>query len=303
MAMFHLHQLPENERISAFCRAVGAKSCLSAVRIHAKRVLIEYGKTTPAFDAWDLCELHGIEVQITDLSGCDARLLPVRGGYIAEIHSGHSRERQSFSLCHELGHTLFDRASGKSMECDLSLSGCESKLEERLCEQIASELLMPRRIFTNEAVIRKPGWDALCEIADIFRVSKEAAINRIQDLDIWKCLVMMLRSITTYPEQEKFELEWAQPSASLRQNVLGIHLLTQTIIGGIHSGAVQVTRITKEPCEVDLGLSTPLLLSGHSFAVGGTRFLRLMVVKPQLNPGLDITSCPARGEQASLFIG
>src|SRR5579859_7679124 len=97
---------PVNERISAFCHAVEVESCWSAARIHAERVLAEYGKTAPPIDAWELCALHGIEVQFASLSGCDARLLPVRGGYIAEVDREHSRGRQSFSLCHEMGHVL-----------------------------------------------------------------------------------------------------------------------------------------------------------------------------------------------------
>jgi hypothetical protein len=226
--------------------------------------------------------------------------LPITGGYIAEVHSGDRRDRQSFSLCHELGHTLFDNGSTGSSKCDLSGSGSENKLEERLCDSIASELLMPKDVFTKEVQDREASWNELCKIARTFQVSKEAAINRIRDLDIWHCILIMLHRTVTDTGHEKFELKGYEPSRSLALNVVGTGFLVYTVVEYLNSGGGQAFRM-KNSYQASLGLSTPLLLSGHYFEAEGGRFARLLVTISQsrLRQGSD--SCMSRSKQLSFY--
>ncbi len=300
--MLHTHPPQNTERIRAFCQSAGVEYCWRAALIHVERILIEYGKATPPYDAWEICALRGIEVQTTYLDGCDARLLPVRGGYIAEVHSEHSRGRQSFSLCHELGHTLFDDASRGRVECDSSTFGCRDKLEESICDFIASELLMPRDIFAAEVGKRIPSWNEVCGLAGTFQVSKEAAINRIRGLDLWECVYVTLGPIVMKGDLETFALKSVHPCRSLEQHPIGTAYLVYRVIEWLHSEKQPIFR-TEGPSEVDLGLSTHVLLSGQYFSVGGMRFARLLVVKSQPSSILGSGTRMKCGEQLSLFNG
>jgi hypothetical protein len=292
-----------NERINAFCRAAGVESCWSAVRVHAEQILADYEKTAPPFDAWELCRLRGIRVQTARLRGCDARLLPIPGGYIAEVHSGHRRERQSFSLCHELGHTLFYNGSIENSECDVSASSREAKLEERLCDSIASELLMPRKVFTEEVAKREPSWGALTDVAGTFQVSIEAAINRICDLDIWRCILMVVRPSTTTGGQETFTEERIKPCRSLGRNPIGTWILVQKILEFLASEEGGQVFRTRSTYKVDLGLSAQLSLAGQYFRVNGHRLARLLVVNSSPQLPLKESSCTANSMQLPLFVG
>jgi hypothetical protein len=300
MTMIRKCRVRTSERIALFCRNAGVSSGRDAVRVHAKRILAEYGKTAPPFDAWELCRLRGIEVQTKYLRGCDARLLPVPGSYIAEVHSEHRRARQSFSLCHELGHTLFDDGSNGNSKCDMATSDREHNDEERLCDAIASELLMPEDVFAREAIRREPSWNEVHEIANMFGVSGEAAVNRIRDLDIWRCVHLTLRPTTMMGVQETFAVEWIEPSESLKRNPVGTAFLVQRIMDWLHSEGSRVFRM-KGPCEAALGLSTPLLLSGHYFKAGGNRFARLLAAISVPQIPLREELCAASAGQLALF--
>lgn len=290
-----------NHRIARFCRRAGVQSVDSALSVHVSRVLAEYGRTDPPFDARDLCRTRNVEVEVKKLTGCDARLIPIPGGYIAEVHSEDERERRSFSACHELGHTLFSSESSDTAECDLSPNDHNYQREEVLCNSFAAQVLMPTAVFTAEAKRRSQTWKEVNKIAGIFEVSQEAAIRRILDLDLWKGIHMVVRPTPIGGLEETFTLEWFTPSASLCKNPIGTVVLVQKIMEWLHSGGAQVFRMSYA-YEADLKLKVPIQLTGHYFSNRKGRFARLFAVILPHRQAFSTESILPATRQKSLFL-
>jgi Zn-dependent peptidase ImmA (M78 family) len=129
----------------------------------------------------------GIE-QITEVetSAFDGLLSATRSGtYVASLRKGQSESRKRFTLAHELGHVIVHASIGRRksvtpnelFQCRATTA--EEKEEERLCDLLASQLLMPQPQFTQ--VIQAIGVSAetIPDIARRFAVSLEAVSKRL----------------------------------------------------------------------------------------------------------------------------
>jgi len=122
-----------------------------------------------------------IETQEAEMDA-DGYTIPVNGYYIIGVNYKHSFYRKRFIYCHELAHTLL---------IDLETAGAIKKSsnqfdeEERLCNQIAVELLLPRNVFIRLAQKRKPSFSALHDLCKQFLVSFDVVRKRIIELDVW----------------------------------------------------------------------------------------------------------------------
>ena len=64
------------------------------------------------------------------------------------------------------------------------------KREERLCDRIAAELLMPETAFLRHARLRPPSFNALTSLARIFEVSISATLIRLRESRAWSLGVL-----------------------------------------------------------------------------------------------------------------
>ena len=115
--------------------------------------------------------------------------------------------RQRFSFAHELAHLLL-RESGVSIStgpANKHRHAGASTSEERLCDQIAAEILMPRQDFVDAG--NSAGWTltSLGRLAAKYETSREATAIRMVDLmpepsilGVWK-----------YADNETPSLRWA----------------------------------------------------------------------------------------------
>lgn len=111
------------------------------------------------------------------------------GSYIVSLARGQSRVRKRFTLAHEIGHAIVYKSIG--VRGGLSKDGrrlsCGTETEdeideERLCDILATELLMPREQFHE--FMEHTGVSALAipMIARRFDVSLQAASRRIANV-------------------------------------------------------------------------------------------------------------------------
>ena len=137
-------------------------------------------------------------------SGVDAMLVPVREGYSVVINEKAPYTRQRYSLAHELGHIMLlsdqlptltppsptrYRSSGSAAE--------DTKAEERLCDAIAAELLMPQEIFTSAVGESGRSLARLPRLANRFGTSLTAAAIRYWELLPEPChLIRWRRTVT-----------------------------------------------------------------------------------------------------------
>lgn len=135
--------------------------------------------------------LDGITCPPTDLEGLGRALqvirfeeepLPISGelrrepdGLVVVYSSFLSPARRRFTIAHEIAHAIFESTGPK---CPRS-----GKELERLCDMLATELLMPRRLFLCEAGRGDDlSWDKIDQLSHIFRTSLSATSLRCAEL-------------------------------------------------------------------------------------------------------------------------
>lgn len=157
-------------------------------------------------------------------SGVDAMLVPVREGYSVVINEKAPHTRQRYSLAHELGHIMLlvaqpptptppsptrFRSSGSAME--------NTKAEERLCDAIAAELLMPEKMFTAAVAESGRSLAQLPRLASRFGTSLTATAIRYWELLPEPCHLIKWRS----PSDGKGDI---LPAWQMRNEVPGLSL-------------------------------------------------------------------------------
>ncbi len=116
-------------------------------------------------------------IELSDHLPGEALLVPERrsDGFVAVVRRGESPARQRFSLAHEIGHAMLHThgiASGV---------GCEDPSIERLCDRIAAELVVPRRLL-DEA--EKPlRLQTALDLADRCVASPSTTLMRLVDAE------------------------------------------------------------------------------------------------------------------------
>lgn len=117
----------------------------------------------------------------------EAMLIKRGDGYrivLRDVQGQTYRPRQRFSYAHELGHLLLQRC-GMENRTALSTKHRDSSRqnrEERLCDQLAAEILMPRDAFQEDGL--KTGWslDGLMKLSREYETSIPATARRMIDL-------------------------------------------------------------------------------------------------------------------------
>jgi hypothetical protein len=134
-----------------------------------------------------LAKLVGIEhVVEDDLAEVDGLLsVTPAGTYVATLKRGQSWVRKRFTLAHEIGHVVVYRSATRpegAVGADRLLchAGTASNAdEERLCDTVATELLMPRESFLQSMENYGVSARTIPLIARQFGVSLQAASRRI----------------------------------------------------------------------------------------------------------------------------
>ncbi len=154
----------------------------------AAELLREHGITAPAVDAGALAEALGISVQYERLADDMSGVLLVEGGTAkVAINDSHHRNRQRFTLAHEIGHVLL-HAGEDGLFVDRRFFRNEWSSKGELREEIeanafAASLLMPRR-FVAQCIEPGAGITDLdvFRLATRFEVSEQAMTLRLVKL-------------------------------------------------------------------------------------------------------------------------
>jgi len=146
----------------------------------------------PVLASWQgVREIHSRP--INPAAGCSGLLVPSDGGYEITVNSGEPRERQNFSIAHEIVHTFFREA------CPCSRP---SSREEQLCNLGAAELTMPAERFARHLARAGLSLAGIDSCAKNFDVSFEAAARRAMNCTSQPaCLFVAALSRTKQQEQ------------------------------------------------------------------------------------------------------
>ena len=154
----------------------------------------------------------------------EAMLMLMEGSYdiiLKRVSQASQKRRQRFSLAHELGHLLLQRSRKTSAALKYRGHGYSDE-EERLCDQLAAEMLMPRMAFYEDGWME--GWSlrSLRTLADKYDTSVPSTAVRMVDLMPEEALM----GVWKVSEGGKAALQWphagktayAIPSPSILSN-------------------------------------------------------------------------------------
>jgi len=196
------------------------------VEILSEKMIKNLGRKEPPFqtEAFEYAALAGAKVIEADISS--SGLMSVfNGRIIIEVNRNDRPERKNYTVCHEVGHIEVRRAAkvlpplsknGKIFRGKVENEG-SSKEEERLVEQFAANLLMPKDIFRIKAEPLTPSLENAFVLAKMFRTSLGATLRRIISLGVWKCVI-----IWCIPEKMKGVDEWAVKIQEFRSSLAGL---------------------------------------------------------------------------------
>ncbi|MDA3789212.1 MAG: ImmA/IrrE family metallo-endopeptidase [Desulfobacula sp.] len=134
----------------------------------------------------------GAEVKRRPLTGCEARILGRGNDAIITVNLNSIKERQRFSIGHELGHWQCHR--GESFECsknDIGNLKKSSNQKEREADAFSADLLMPWFLFKPIARnFARADFNAVFKIGERFRTSLGATATRLIESSIFPAILI-----------------------------------------------------------------------------------------------------------------
>ncbi len=144
----------------------------------------------PPYDIIELAKLHNFEIVPNDMV-IDARILPLpRGRFRIEYNPFQNPRRISFSIAHEIGHTLF-------LDCAETVRYRSKEMEtsswelEFLCNIAAAEILLPYGVFSLDANSKPANLESLMELSNKYQASLESVFIRYCEVANKPCLILL----------------------------------------------------------------------------------------------------------------
>jgi hypothetical protein len=159
----------------------------------AREVYAEIGLVHPTeIPIETIAYMRGARVRDVRMPGAQGRLSRLGSKAIIAVSDAITyAPRRRFVIAHEVGHMELHEAENQIALCD------EAKIDEiydqgteRESNAFATELLMPRALWTKRADVAKPDLDVVSRLADEFQVSFTAAAIRFAKLCPERCAVV-----------------------------------------------------------------------------------------------------------------
>jgi IrrE N-terminal-like domain len=144
----------------------------------------ELGITEPTdIDVEAIAQYCGATVLYEPLHGCEARIVGLSDRAIITVRDDASATRKRFSVAHELGHWLRDRAK-IAFNCTERIFRREWGLDnpEQRANRFAADLLLPEAMFRPKARPLPVTLGTARSLADIFNTSLTATAIRLVEL-------------------------------------------------------------------------------------------------------------------------
>jgi Zn-dependent peptidase ImmA (M78 family) len=178
-----------HKHIVAVMDEVGEDDPYTAVRIKAREVVAQFVGTfdcSPPFDVNAIASYRGLHLSADDPRfSPDSEIAPEADGRVVlRINKNRPETRQRFSVCHEIGHTLFPEYHIE-VQCRkrINQSFADSQdILESLCDAAASEIMFPSPWFNNRIAMINISATSISEVANEFRASRDATVRRLVEV-------------------------------------------------------------------------------------------------------------------------
>lgn len=159
------------------------------IPLHTREIVSEFLKEYPV-RLGGLAKRLGVPIKVASMkTGVSGQISQEDGGYLIRINRNEARERQRFTIAHELAHFLLhreiiDRSPDGITDNVLYRSGASEAIEYE-ANRLAADLVMPMELVQQKLDQDFGGvvTDATIEgLADAFEVSKAAMEIRLSTL-------------------------------------------------------------------------------------------------------------------------
>jgi len=157
-----------------------------------EELLEKHSAITPPIPVWQIAEAEGAEVTLREFNNeVSGLLLRTGSSSIIAVEKSQSKNRQRFTIAHELGHLLLH--TGKELRVDtafrVNLRSPESSkaedVEEIESNSFAASLLMPEAFIQRDVgnlVLDIEDTERVQELANRYEVSTQAMTIRLLNL-------------------------------------------------------------------------------------------------------------------------
>lgn len=165
------------------------------IRVRIKNILDELNIREPAIDPEMIANHFKLKVEYEpfqgDISGCLLR--DKEGGAIIGINSTHHKNRQRFTIAHELGHYLLHKGEPtfidrkfERINFRLGSTVNSANIEEIEANQFAAELLMPHEFLIKDiaTIDDLEKGNLISDLSQRYQVSEQALTIRLTSLSI-----------------------------------------------------------------------------------------------------------------------
>ena len=176
---------------------------MERARQFVNQLIDKRGNEKPPFSPEEYASLQGIKKIVReDLGKVSGMLLRFHDGHVIKVNQKHNLARQNFSCAHEIAHNLLrelkitldtENISYRTFNPQAhgrAISKTISRARECLCDAVATELLMPERVFRKYLSNFGVSIHVVERLADIFRVSIRAATRRVAEMSEEPCIAL-----------------------------------------------------------------------------------------------------------------
>lgn len=174
------------------------------------RAFVARASTTGMPDVDAYSRAAKAQVRYGDLPQGESGMTIQKGaGFVILVNSNESRNRQCFTICHEIAHLELDVPTEHS---DIpSWRYAKRHINEVWCDIFASELLMPYQKFVEKIEADHPSAAEIERLADEFGASFPATASRYSSLVTFPCAYVIMAAGM---------VRFAAPNAVLRRRGL-----------------------------------------------------------------------------------
>lgn len=167
---------------------------MAFVPISAETLLAELGIRDPKdLDIEAIARHCGAQVVYEHLKGCAARIIGYGDQAYITVDASSARGRQRFSIGHELGHWMLDRARG-SFACEERAFATEWRSDspglEECANRYAKDLLLPASMFGPRAKNLPMTFGSVRSLAGQFTMSLTATAIRLVELGSFPAMLV-----------------------------------------------------------------------------------------------------------------
>jgi len=193
------NSIEQREKVQPLNKEKATVLIIERARQLVSQLINKRGHNNPPFFSEEYAPLLEVKsIEKTDLRKVGGLLLRFPTGPKIKINKNDPLVRQNFSCAHELGHLLFSELKLEQYVNNIEHRTFNPQVQQRkrakaiekLCDEVATELLMPTSIFQKHLKELGTTIHSIERLAEMYKVSIQSAAIRASEINKDTCMVL-----------------------------------------------------------------------------------------------------------------